>query len=315
VGPFNILVTASRACQALEIYREALEPEGCRLVVHPPAIERHSDEQLLPLICGIDGIICGDDRITERVFEAAPRLRVVAKWGTGIDGIDLEAAKRRGVVVCNTPGAFSEPVADSVLAYLLLFTRRPDTMAHDMREGRWTHLPLVSLRERTLGLVGFGDIARAVARRASAFGMSVLACDVRAVEADAAELGVEMVLLDELLSRSDFVSLHADLRPENRRLINASRLGLMRPTAVLVNTARGGLVDEPALVAALSQRRLGGAALDVFEDEPLPLHSPLRALPGVYLAPHNSNSSPLAAQRVHANTIRGVLDALRPVTP
>ena len=310
MGCWNILITASRACQAIETYREALEPAGCRLFVHPPAIERHAEEQLLPLVSTIDGIVCGDDRITDRVFEAAPRLRVVAKWGTGIDGIDLEAAKRRGVFVCNTPGAFTEPVADSVLAYLLLFARRPDTMAHDMREGRWTHLPLVSLGERTLGLVGFGDIARAVARRASAFGMPVLTCDVRPIDVDAAALGVEVVSLNELLTRSDFVSLHVNLSPGTRGLMNASRIGLMKPTAVLVNTSRGALVDERALVAVLESGRLGGAALDVFEEEPLAEDSPLRRMTNVYLAPHNANSSRAAAERVHVNCISNVLKVL-----
>ena len=306
--PWNVLITAPRACQAIGLYREAMEPAGCRLLVHPP-VERHDEDDLLPLVGDVDAMVCGDDRISARVLDAASRLRVVAKWGTGLDSIDREAARQRGVQVCNTADAFSEPVADSVLGYLLLFARRLDVMNADVRAGRWTHLPLVSLRECTLGIIGFGHIGRAVARRAAAFGMRTLANDVRPI-ADAAGLAIEVATLDDLLANSDFITLHADLRRDNRHLIDASRLRQMRPSAVLVNTARGALVDERALADAIGAGRLAGAALDVFEDEPLPAASPLRALPNVFLAPHNSNSSPLAAQRVHANTISHVLRAL-----
>jgi D-3-phosphoglycerate dehydrogenase len=212
--------------------------------------------------------------------------------------------------VCSTPDAFSEPVADSVLGYVLLFARRLDTMTTDMREGRWVRQPLRSLRECTLGIIGFGHIGRAVARRAAAFGMTMLVHDLRPVESEAAAADARVTDLDDLLRHADFVTLHVDLRPGNRHLIDEARLALMKPSAVLVNTARGALVDEAALAAALADARLAGAALDVFEDEPLPIDSPLRRLPNVYLAPHNSNSSPSAAQRVHANTIRNVLREL-----
>lgn len=309
MATWNVLITAPRACQALAVYQDAMEPMGCRLRVCPP-LERHDEEDLMPLVVDVDAIICGDDRISARVLHAASRLRVIAKWGTGVDSIDREAARQQGIEVCNTPDAFSDPVADSVLGYLLLFTRRLDVMTDEMRACRWTHVPLAALRECTLGIVGFGHIGRAVARRAAAFGMPMLVHDVRSVEAEAAAAGARVVGLNDLLMHSDFVTLHADLRPENRHLIDEAHLHLMRPSAVLINTARGGLVDEGALAAALAGGRLAGAALDVFEVEPLPVASPLRRLPNVYLAPHNSNSSPSAAQRVHANTIRNVLRRL-----
>lgn len=307
---WNILITAPRACEALETYRRGLEPVGCRLLVHPPR-ERHDEAGLLPLVPDVDGMICGDDRVTARVIDAAPRLRVIAKWGTGIDSIDCQAARRRGVAVRNVPGAFSDPVADTVLGYVLLFARRLDAMDADVRAGRWVHLPLVSLREATLGVVGFGSTGRAVARRAVAFGMTTLACDIRPIEAEAATLGVRTVSLDELLAGSDFITLHADLRPESRQMIDARRLAMMRPSAVLINTARGALVDEEALTDALRGGRLAGAALDVFAEEPLPRTSPLRGLPNVRLAPHNANSSSLAASRVHEIAMRNVMQVLR----
>lgn len=294
----------------IDRYRRELSAAGFDVDARVPA-ERFDENELLPIIASVDGLICGDDRLTDRVFAAASRLRVIAKWGTGIDSIDLAAAERRGIVVCNTPDAFTDPVADSVLAYVLLFTRQPDRMTAAMRRGEWVHAPLRALSDCTLGIVGFGHIGTAVARRADAFHMRILACDIRPSAEDAArQLGVHVVSLETLLAGCDFVTLHADLRAENRHLINAQRLALMRPSAFLINTARGPLVDEAALTEALLAGRLAGAALDVFEIEPLPAGSVLRTLPNVYLAPHNANSSASATERVHANTIRNLVRLL-----
>lgn len=312
---WRVLVTAPRAYAVLERYRQELEAAGCTVEARAP-VERFEAHELLPLVGDVDAIICGDDQIDEQVLGVAPRLKVIAKWGTGIDSIDCAAAATRGVVVCNTPDAFSEPVADSVLGYILMFARRLDQMSEEVRSGRWSHVPLRALSECTLGIVGLGNIGTAVARRAAAFRMRLLACDVRPLDrSSAGELGVGIVSLEQLLTESDFVTLHADLRPENRHLVNADRLGLMRPSAVLINTARGALVDEAALASALDAGRLAGAALDVFEVEPLPAASVLRRLSNVYLAPHNANSSLAAAERVHANTIRNVLRILTASTP
>jgi D-3-phosphoglycerate dehydrogenase len=311
---WKVLVTAPRAQPVIERYQNELGLAGCDVVVCCP-VERLEEEDLLPLVSDVDGIICGDDRITSRVLDAAPHLRAISKWGTGIDSIDVADARRRGIAVLNSPGAFSEPVADTVMSYVLLFARKPDRMAADMRAGKWQRLPLVSLGECSLGIVGLGESGRAVARRTAAFGMRTFAFDVQPpAEHTIRDLGVTIVSLDALLSESDFVTLHADVRPDNRHLINAARLSLMKATAVLVNTARGSLVDEQALVAALREGRIAGAALDVFEHEPLPESSPLRALENVYLAPHNANASALAAERVHANSIRNLLRALSAAT-
>lgn len=306
---WKVLVTAPRACEVIARYRHELEAAGCDVVARQP-VQRFREEDLLPLVCDVDGIICGDDEFTERVLVAAPKLRVISKWGTGIDSIDLDAAKRRGVAVRNTPDAFSDPVADTVLGYVLLFARGLQDMASEMRDGQWRRPRLLALRECTLGIVGFGNIGRAVARRAVAFGMTVIAAEIRPLQGGSAPDGVRMVDLDELLATSDFVTLHANLHRDNRQLINAARLRSMRRTAILINTARGALVEEAALVTALVEGRIAGAALDVFEDEPLSPTSPLRSLRNVYLAPHNSNASPAAAERVHANTIGNLLQGL-----
>ena len=290
---------------------QALERAGIQLIV-APVHERLSEEQLLTHAGSIDGALCGDDRYSARVLEqAAPRLKVISKWGTGIDSIDQEAARRLGIRICNTPGAFTEAVADSVLGYVLAFARGGPWMDRAVKAGRWEKVPARALHECTLGVVGVGRIGKAVLRRAAGFGMRLLGNDI--VEIDSGlirELGLEMLTLPDLLSESDFVSLNCDLNPTSLRLIGEGELASMRSTAVLINTSRGPVVDQPALIRALQGGKIGGAALDVFEDEPLPPDSPLQELENVLLAPHNANSSPAAWERVHWNTLRNLFEGL-----
>ena len=306
----RVLVSAPYLVPVVDRYRERLARLGIALQVAAVG-ERLEEHELLPLVPGVDGVICGDDRFTDRVLRAATRLKVISKWGTGTDSIDRQAAERLGILVCNTPGAFTDPVADSVMGYLLCFARRIPWSAQTLRTGGWQKQPSIALREGTLGIIGVGAIGRAVARRAAAFGMTVLGVDIRPVSPEVvAETGLVPVALDDLLGRSDFVSVNCDLNPTSRRLLDASRLARMKAGAVLINTARGGIVDERALIAGLEAGRLGGAALDVFEIEPLPADSPLRRMDNVLLAAHNANSSPAAWTFVHERTIRNLLDGL-----
>lgn len=308
--PWRVMVSAPYVIPVIDEYRATLETAGCDVVVIPVQ-ERLTEAELLPLIRDIDGIICGDDQITERVLEAAPRLKVISKWGTGIDSIDQEAAVKRGIPVRNTPNAFSEPVADTVLGYILLFARQLDVMNRDIRDGRWVKPQLVSLRERTLGVIGVGNCGKAVVRRAVAFGMRVLGHDLVEMSLDfLTSTGLQMISREELLKQADFVSLHTTLNPSSYHLIDDKALALMKPTAYLINTSRGAVVEEAALVRALERKQIAGAALDVFEIEPLPADSLLRRFENCWLSPHNANSSPLAAQRVHENTIRNLLEEL-----
>jgi D-3-phosphoglycerate dehydrogenase len=246
------------------------------------------------------------------VLRSAPRLKVISKWGTGIDSIDSRAAARLGIRVCNTPDAFTDPVADTALGYILCFARRLPWMDRDVRRGLWEKPDAVSLSECTLGVVGVGNIGRAVVRRARAFGMRLLGTDPATVPAAfVEETGLSIVPLDALLAEADFVSLHCDLNPTSFHLIGRDGLALLRPTAYLINTARGTVVDEAALARALGERRIAGAALDVFEAEPLPADSPLRAFDNCLLAPHNANSGRAARARVHESTVANLLAALR----
>jgi len=185
-------------------------------------------------------------------------------------------------------------------------------MDHDMRSGRWIKVDTVTLRECTLGVIGVGNIGKAVVRRAAAFGMTVLGSDpVPVPESFSADTGLRLVSLPELLNLSDFVTLHCDLNPTSYRLIDRPQLELMRPSAYLINTSRGPVVNEQALIEALQSGKLAGAALDVFESEPLPADSPLRKLNNCLLAPHNANSGRAAKQRVHESTIRNLLTGLK----
>lgn len=306
-----VLLSAPYMLPFLHRFRPLLERYGLSLIT-PAVQERLEEADLLQYAGQFDGAICGDDRYTARVLEAcAPRLKVISKWGTGIDSIDVQTAARLGVKVYRTPNAFTLPVADSVMGYILAFARRQPWMDRAMKAGIWEKLQGRSLSECTLGIIGVGNIGKAVARRARAFGMTVLGNDI--VEIDhvfLAESGVQMTSLETLLEKSDFVSINCDLNPTSYHLINARTLRLMRPQAVLINTARGPIVDEAALVEALQQGIIAGAALDVFEVEPLPPDSPLRQMDNVMLAPHNSNSSPTAWERVHWNTIKNLLDGL-----
>jgi len=240
-----------------------------------------------------------------------PRLRVISKWGTGIDSIDQAAAADFGVRVGNTPNAFTVPVSESVLGYLLSFARQIPWLDDAMKAGAWKKINGKTLSESTLGVVGVGNVGQAVLRRARGFGMELLGNDIVDIAPDfLLENGVEMTSLQDLLSRSDFISLNCSLNPTSQHLINAETLSWVKPGAVLINTARGPIIDQPALVDALAEGRLGGAALDVFEDEPLPSGSPLLSMKNVLLSPHNTNSSPRFWERVHWNTIKNLLIGL-----
>ncbi len=229
--------------------RPLLESYGLDLIV-APVQERLNEADLLEYAGTIDGAICGDDQYTARVLEAcAPRLKVISKWGTGIDSIDQEAAARLGIRIGRTPNAFTLPVADTVLGYMLAFARRLPWMDRMMKNGIWDKIPGRSLSECTLGVVGVGNSGKAVLRRARAFGMHLLGSDIIEIAPDfLQENGVEMTSLEDLLGRADFVSLNCDLNPTSYHLMNRQMLAQMKPGAILINTARGPIVEEAALI-------------------------------------------------------------------
>lgn len=308
---YQILFTAPYMIPFVDRFKPIFDQYDLQLII-PDVQERMEEVELLKYAGQFDGAICGDDRYTERVVEAcAPRLKVISKWGTGIDSIDTPACSRYGVRVCRTPNAFTLPVADTVLGYILAFARRQPWMDREMKSGKWEKIPGRSLSECTLGVIGVGNIGRAVTRRARAFGMKVYGNDIIDIDhVFLTETGIQMTDLESLLSNSDFISVNCDLNATSYHLINHDTLALVKPNAILINTARGPIVEEAALVESLQSNRLAGAALDVFEYEPLPAQSPLMKMDNVLLAPHNSNSSPAAWERVHWNTIKNLFEGL-----
>ncbi len=263
------------------------------------------------------------DRITPEMLDAAPNLRIVANMAVGYDNVNPAEAAKRGIVVTNTPGVLAETTADMAWALLMAGARNVVASDRDTRAGGWkTWSPTAFLGQdvfgATLGIVGLGEIGEAMARRARGFEMRVLYASRTRKPDIEARLGIEFVPLEDLLRQSDFVSLHTPLTPETRHFIGARELSLMKPTALLVNTARGGVVDQDALIAALHAGTIGGAALDVTDPEPLPLDNPLYTFPNVVITPHIASASLATrskmAEMAAANIIE-VLAGRAPINP
>src|SRR5690242_4430045 len=257
-------------------------------------------------------IVRSETRVTASLMAHAPQLRVVARAGTGVDTIDVPAATRRGIAVMNAPGANTVSAAEHAMGLLLSLVRRIPDAAAAMRRGEWDRKRFegTELRGKTMGVVGLGRIGGHVAGLARAFGMTVVAHDPYLAPERAAEMQVKLLPLNDLLRVADVVTMHVALTEQTRHLINAERLGFMKPTAVLINTARGELVDEEALAAAVAAKRIAGAAVDVFSVEPLPAESPLRKLDRVILTPHLAASTAEAQTRVAVEICTAVREAL-----
>jgi len=277
-----------------------------------PVKERLSEAELIPIIEKYDGIICGDDSFTKKVLEKAKKLKVIVKWGTGIDSIDQEAAKHFGIPVYNTPNAFSEPVSDTVMGFVLSFARNISRSDQMMKSGGWEKIRCHSLSEQTIGIIGIGNIGRLITRKANAFGMQIYGNDIKEIPEEITKsLNITMVDKETLLGESDYVSLNCTLNETSYHLISKPQLQFMKNTAILINTARGNIVNEPDLIRALENKIIAGAALDVFEVEPLPQNSPLRRFENCLLSSHNANSSPLYWQKVHKNSIKNLINELK----
>lgn len=311
--PWKILVTAEPIKTVGEQARQLLRDAGCELIF-PPQFGPLKEQALLTALDGMDAVIASHDAYNAAALSspAAAKLKIVARWGVGYDSIDVAAATRNGIVVTYTPGILDDAVADYTFALLLARARRVHEVHAAVLRGDWVSRWGDDVGGKTLGIVGFGRIGKAVAQRAAGFGMRILVYTTHPQEKSDS---VEFVSLEKLLAESDFVTLHAALNSSTRGLIGEEQFRRMKPTAYLINTGRGALVDEAALVQALVEHRIAGAALDVYVEEPQPPGSPLLSAPNVLFSPHQSSCGRGTGERVSLTAAQSVVDLMRGKMP
>jgi D-3-phosphoglycerate dehydrogenase len=292
----NVLIATRSFGSTSPKPQQMLEAAGCDLIKADMS-ETPTEDRLIDMLAGIDAAIIGVVPMTADVMAKASRLKIICAHGVGVDHIDLAAASGLGISVANCPGGSAQSVADLTFGLMIAAARNICGVERELRQGGWGRYHGIELWRKTLGIVGLGRIGRAVARRAAGFEMNVLACDPFIDSGRTALPGIKVVVLDELLQQSDLISLHVPLTDETRNMIGTAQFAAMKSGAYLINTARGGLVDEKALYRALADRRLAGAALDVFALEP-PGNSPLLGLDNIVLTPHIGAHTREAVERV-----------------
>lgn len=280
-----------------------------------PAQEAEHEERLGRLVEDADALIVGVEKITRTVLARAKKLKVIAKHGAGVDNIDLTAATERGIVVANAPGANAEAVAELTFALFLALARQVLQADHNLRRGVWQKFVGVELTGKILGVIGTGQAGRRVIRRAAAFEMRVLGFDTAPLVQPSERELLTYVSFETLLAESDFISVHVPLNPDTAGLFGEKELAVMKPTAYLVNISRGGVVREAALYRALKEKKIAGAALDVFNREPVPATNPLLSLDNFIATPHMGGYTREAMYRVGIITARNVINVLNGERP
>lgn len=303
---FRVLVTARSFANTNGAHQNYLRQHNCDVDLRAPAHPYPSD-QLADMIPGYDGVILGLDVCDAVVIARADRLRVISRYGAGVDAVDLEAAGRKGIVVTNTPGANQNGVAELTIGLLFSLARNIPAVASAARAGEWKRSPGWELAGKSIGVIGFGAIGRAVAHKALALGMNVLMYDPLW---QGELIGARGVELGELFSQSDVITLHCALTPDSANLINATTIAQMKTGAYLVNTARGELVDENALLDGLMSGKLAGAAADVFRHDP-PTDSPLLKLDNFIATPHLGATTRESVERMAMMSARNLIAVLR----
>jgi phosphoglycerate dehydrogenase-like enzyme len=282
----KVLIAPAPLARSQGPFLAVLRKAGFELI-YPPVNRQLLESEVLEIVPGVDAAMAGSEPYTDRVFAACPNLRIVARVGVGYDAVDVAAATRHGVAVTTAPGTNQDAVAEHTFALMLALAKNVVTQDRGIRAGGWPRKANLPLRGRSVGLVGLGRIGKAVALRAIAFGMPVLATEAMPDRAFVEQYKVRLVPLEQLLAEADYVSLHVPLLAETRDLINRRTLALMKPTAFLINTSRGAVINEADLLEALRSGRLAGAGLDVFEEEP-PGDNPLCQLDNVVLTAHTA---------------------------
>lgn len=307
---FNVLVASRSFGPNCPEAIQRLIDAGATLIANPWG-RSPKEEELAGAMQNIDVLVSGTEPVTARVMDAAPNLMFIAKHGVGYENIDLDAAKARSVPVAIAGGAIADSVADMAMGLLLACARHIPQGDRAVRAGKWPRMVGVELRGQTLGIIGLGQIGREVALRAKAFGMNVIAFDVFPNEAFAKEHAIRFLPMHDVLMQSDFVSLHAPVTEQTRSLINAVTLQTMKRSAVLINTARGELVDEVALAQGLREGWIAGAACDVFVKEPPAADNPLLTLDNFIAAPHSAGQTDAGLRKLGEVTVDNILRLMR----
>ena len=303
----KVLIAPANFYRVAAPYVDLLRAAGFEVVYPPSATNSRNEAETVACLQGMSALIAGGEVFTEHVLSQLPDLRVIARAGVGYDRVDVPAATRRNIAVTITPTANHESVAEHALGLLLALTRNIVGHHQDVLAGDWSRRPMAPVRGMTLGLVGLGRIGRSVAVRAQAFRLRVIAHDQYVNPELARKLGVELVDLPTLFAQSDYVSLHAPMDATTRGLINQQTLGMMKRGSFLINTARGGLVVEADLCAALQSGQLAGAALDVFEEEPTPVTNPLLKLRNVITTPHLASGDYQSMEDMGTESARNII--------
>ncbi|MCA0455865.1 MAG: C-terminal binding protein [Chloroflexi bacterium] len=315
MAQFKVVITdfgsPENDLEANELKNSGLDIELVRLNAKTP-------QELLPHVADADGLIVQWTNINHDVIRALQKCKVISRYGIGVDMIDLAAAGEHGIPVCNTPDYCIEEVSTHTITFLLMLNRNIKAQDQHVRDTKWgspNPVPPSRLSTQTLGIIGMGNIGRVVVQKAKAFGLNVLVFDPYLSAEKAVQGGAEKVELDELLRRSDYVSIHCPLTAETRHLISTPQLKAMKPTAYLINMARGPIVDQAALHQALVSKTIAGAALDVFEVEPPPADEPILKLDNVIFTPHLSSWSAESFVQLRQEVVRNVVEALQGQSP
>ncbi len=304
----KVLVTPRSFGSSDDSLKATLEAAVDEVIYNPVGRPMGADE-LVEIVADIDGWIAGLDHIDAEVIAAAPRLQVIARYGVGLDRVDLDAATRRGIIVTNTPSANAASVAELAIGLILALARQIPQADRATKQGDWPRIDGVGLRGKTVGLIGLGAIGSAAAQRLNGFGCKILATDPN-IPNDYAQDDVQLLALPDLLGKSDFVSLHVPALPSTVGMVDAAFLAKMKPGAFLVNTARGELINEQALYQALAKGYLRGAALDCLGQEPPRPENPLLELPQVIVTPHAGAHTDEAVDAMGRMALQACLAAL-----
>ncbi|MBU9735655.1 phosphoglycerate dehydrogenase [Diplocloster agilis] len=283
----KILVTATNYSKYCLEGKKILEDYGCEIVENPHD-RPYTPEELKEVIADIDGVVAGVDTWNQEIFGLAPKLKAIARFGVGVDNIDLDAAKAHGITVSNCPGVNTSAVAEQAVGLILSLTRRIPFLNAAIRRGEWVRPMAHELKSQTVGFLGFGAIARNVAEKLQGFHPAMIAYDKYPNQEKADELGVRLCSLEEVLEQSDIISIHLPATPETAQLINRETIARMKDGVCLINTARGTIVDEKALCEALESGKIAGAGTDVFASEPVLPDNPLFAFEQYVATPHTS---------------------------